>query len=166
MRRRTLLKVGLIGGTVLAAAGAATLLLKPRSHDAAASDEAPLVLRAVMPALLAGALPIDATARTAALEAGLQRSLAAISALPLPARIELGELFSLLASRPGRWLAGIDAWSTASTPEVTRFLQRWRVHSFDLFQVAYHALHDLVLGPWYADESTWPRIGYPGPIPL
>jgi hypothetical protein len=164
MRRRTFLKVGLIGGAVLAAAGGAALWLKPAARDAATSDEARTVLRAVIPALLAGALPTNGIAQ--AREAALGRTLAAIASLPPPMRLELGELFALLASRPGRWLAGVEDWETADVEQVSRFLQRWRTHTFDLFQAGYHALHDLVLGPWYADESTWDAIGYPGPPTL
>jgi hypothetical protein len=166
MQRRTLLKVGLIGSAMLAAAGGAAYFLKAGSRDAATSDETRVVLRGVMPALLAGALPIDPSARALALEGGLQRTLATIAALPLPTRIELGELFTLLASAPGRWLAGVDRWEDAGAEQVSAFLQRWRTHSFDLFQVGYHALHDLVLGPYYAEPATWEAIGYPGPISL
>lgn len=166
MRRRSFIKVGLIGGAVLAAAGGAALLLKPAARDAATSEDARVVLRAVIPAILAGALPVEAAARAQAVDAALARSLGAIAGLPPPTRYELGELLSLLASTPGRWLAGVDDWPTASVDQVARFLQRWRTHSFDLFQAGYHALHDLVLGPWYADDSTWPAIGYPGPPQL
>jgi hypothetical protein len=159
-----LLKVGLVGATVLAAAGGALWLVKPRVRDAAANPDTALILRSVMPALLDGALPSDAQSRADALERGLQRSLATIAGLPPATRIELGELIGLLASAPGRWLAGVARWQDADVTHVAAFLQNWRTHSFDLFQAGYHALHDLVLGPWYADESTWPAIGYPGPI--
>ncbi|GAB4479572.1 MAG: hypothetical protein OHK0044_27170 [Burkholderiaceae bacterium] len=161
MRRRTFLKVGAIGGAVLAVAGGAALWLKPAARDAATSEQARVVLRAVIPALLAGALPPHEAAQ--AREAALGRTLAAIASLPPPTRLELGELFALLASRPGRWLAGVEDWHSADVEQVTRFLQHWRTHAFDLFRAGYHALHDLVLGPWYADESSWPAIGYPGP---
>jgi hypothetical protein len=166
MRRRTFLKVGLIGGAVLAAAGGAAYLLKPAARDASTSDEARLVLRSVIPAILAGALPAEDAARARAVDAALVRTIGAIASLPPATRLELGELFALLASVPGRWLAGVDDWDTASVEQVSRFLQNWRMHSFDLFQAGYHALHDLVIGPWYADESTWAAIGYPGPVEL
>jgi hypothetical protein len=29
---------------------------------------------------------------------------------------------------------------------------------------AYQALHDLVLGAWYANPANWDAIGYPGPL--
>jgi len=166
MQRRTLLKVGLIGGAVLTAAGGVAYLLKPEARDAAASNDTKVVLRGVMPALLAAALPADPNARALALESALQRTLATIAGLPSPTRIELGELFALLASAPGRWLAGVDRWEHASVEQISTFLQRWRTHSFDLFQAGYQALHDLVLGPYYAEPSTWEAIGYPGPISL
>lgn len=166
MRRRTLLKVGLAGGALLAAAGGATYLLRRAAPDAAFSEDTRVVLSGVLPALLAGALPLGAGARARALDAGLQRTLATIAGLPRPMRTELGELFALLASAPGRWLAGIERWDHADPEQVGDWLQRWRTHSFDLYQSAYHALHDLVLGAYYADPSTWDAIGYPGPIRL
>ncbi len=166
MRRRTFLKVGIAGGALLAAAGGAALLLRRAAPDAATSEDTRVVLRAVMPALLAGALPSDEAARARALDAGLQRSLATIAGLPPATRTELGELFFLLGSAPGRGLAGVDRWQEATVDQVGAFLQHWRTHSFDLFQAGYHAMHDLVLGPYYADRSTWDAIGYPGPIRL
>ncbi len=165
MRRRTLLKVGAFGAAVLAAGGVA-LRLADKPTAEARLDNMSKVLRAVVPALLAGNLPADAATRARAIEDGLQRTLATIEGLPPPTRAELDELFALLASRPGRWLAGIESWESATPDAVAQFLSRWRTHSIDLFQTAYHALHDLVLGPWYADASTWKDIGYPGPIEL
>ena len=119
-----------------------------------------------MPAVLAGALPADAATRTQALAAGRERTLATIAALPPSMRAELGQLFTLLDSPLGRWLAGLDDWEGATPEAVGDALQCWRVHRVALLQTAYHALHDLVLGPWYADPSTWNAIGYPGPISL
>jgi hypothetical protein len=166
MRRRTLLKVGLAGGAILAVARGAVLVARRRAPDAATDPDTRTVLRGVMTALLANALPADPAARDRALEGGLQRSLATIAGLPPATRAELGELFTLLASAPGRWLAGVDRWEDANPEQVGAFLQRWRTHSFDLFRAGYHALRDLVLGPYYADASTWEAIGYPGPIRL
>jgi hypothetical protein len=95
----------------------------------------------------------------------LEHTLAAIDGLPATTRRELDQLFGLLASHPGRWLAGLD-WERATSEQVAAFLQRWRTSSFDLFVVGYQAMHDLVLGAWYADPSSWAAIGYPGPPKL
>jgi hypothetical protein len=47
---------------------------------------------------------------------------------------------------------------------VAEFLQGWRTHRFGMLRGAYAALHDLVLGAWYAQPDAWAAIGYPGPI--
>ena len=166
MQRRTLLKAGLVGGGALLIAGGALRLLGGDTQSAATGPGARRVLDAVMPALLAGALPDDATTRARALTSGRERTLAAIAALPPSMRGELGQLFTLLDSRAGLWLAGLDDWEQATPQAVAEALQSWRSHRLALLQTAYHALHDLVLGPWYADPSTWDGIGYPGPIAL
>jgi hypothetical protein len=166
VQRRTLLKAGLVGGGALLAAGGALQLLGRDARSAATGPSARRVLGALMPALLAGALPADAAARASALAAAQQRSLAAIAALPAAVRNELGQLFTLLDSPVGFWLSGLDSWDQASEQAAARTLQSWRFHRLALLQSAYHALHDLVLGPWYADPTTWEAIGYPGPIQL
>ena len=141
------------------------MLRAPRAPDAW-REAAQSVLRGLMPALLEGTLQAQPAAKTQVLDQALQRTMAAIDGLPPSTRAELAQLFGLLDSAPGRWLAGVSDWASA-TPEVTTaLLQRWRTHSFDLFNVVYHALHDLVLGSYYADASTWNAIGYPGPIKL
>lgn len=166
MQRRTFIKTGLVGGALLAVAGGAAVLLRPVPPDAAADPATRRILRAVMPALLAGALPAQPAARDAALAAGLERTVGAIAGMPLAVRREIGELMMLLDSAPGRWLAGVSEWESAPPEQVAAFLQGWRTHRIGLFQAGYHALHDLVLGPWYAEPSTWPALGYPGPIRL
>jgi hypothetical protein len=57
-------------------------------------------------------------------------------------------------------------WADAGVDEVGAFLQSWRLHRFALFRGGYAALHDLVIGTWYADASAWPAIGYAGPLSL
>jgi hypothetical protein len=164
MRRRTLLKVTLLGGALFAASGL-TLRLATRRTPQQARADAESVLRALIPALLAGVLPLEPSAAESAQRQALARTLATIDGLPPAVRAELDDLFGLLASRPGRWLAGLQ-WETADAEAAARFLQRWRTSSVGLFVAGYQALHDLVLGPWYADPSTWDAIGYPGPIRL
>jgi hypothetical protein len=166
VRRRTLLKAGFFGGGALLVAGGALHLLSRDGRHAATGPSARRVLSALMPALLAGALPADTGARASALAAGQERTLAAITALPPAIQDELGQLFTLLDSPVGVWLADLDSWDQASDQAVARTLASWRFHRFALLQSAYHALHDLVLGPWYADPTTWEAIGYPGPLQL
>jgi len=164
MQRRTFLRLSILGAAVLGA-GALALRLTGRDSAAEARADAQTVLQAVIPALLAGVLPLDPAANRAAQQQALARTLAAIEGRPAATRGELDQLFGLLASHPGRWLAGLD-WSDARPELVAAFLQRWRSSSFDLFVVGYQAMHDLVLGSWYADPASWDAIGYPGPTKL
>lgn len=161
--RRTFLTVGLAGSALLAAGGLAAWIA--RRDPARDRDD---VLGAVVPALLAGALPAQPAQRAQAIERCTRLVSEAIDGLAPSAQDEIAQLFALLAIAPTRLLTtGIaSSWAEASPQEVHDFLERWRVHSFALLQSGYQALHDLVIGSWYADESSWPAIGYEGPPKL
>lgn len=161
--RRTFLKAGLAGSALLAAGGfAAWLAGRDASRDRAE------VLAAVIPALLEGALPGQSGARAQALARCAEAVAEAIAGLSPAAQKEAAQLFALLAIAPSRaLLTGIaGGWESASPGEVHEFLQRWRLHDWALLRSGYHALHDLVLGAWYADEANWQAIGYGGPLRL
>jgi hypothetical protein len=162
MRRRTLLKLGLAGTALVAAGGAAILAGRDPVRDRAA------VLGAVAPVLLEGALPAAGPARDAALRRTVDDVVVAIGALAPAAQDELARLFALLGSAPGRrLLAGVgDDWPRADRGEVAAFLEGWRLHRSATLRAGYGALHDLVLGAWYAHPSTWSDIGYGGPLHL
>lgn len=168
--RRTLLKIGV--------AGAAALLLARWLHAAtSAANEAPAVpsldaderaiLAAITPAMLAGALPAGAESSIALREAlaGVEQ---AIAGLPPAARKELADLFSLLAFAPTRCLvAGVwKPWPEATRESIAAFLVRWRESRFSLLRSGYAALHQIILGAWYAIPRAWGPIGYPGPPSL
>jgi hypothetical protein len=162
LRRRTVLKLGLTGGALLAAGGVAIVAGRDRLRDRRT------VLSAVVPVILDGAIPDSEPGRSSAVARGVAGVETAISQLAIPTQRELDQLFALLASAPGRTLlAGVRApWDSAQPTEVAAFLERWRGHPLALCRSGYHALHDLVTGSWYADEATWPGIGYDGPMPL
>jgi len=123
-------------------------------------------LHAIVPALLAGALPNDPAARLAAIEQAIDGVHKAILGLPLVTQQEVQDLFALLALAPARrMLTGVSGgWANARPEQVAAFLQDWRTHRLGLLRSAYGALHDLVLGAWYASPSSWAAIGYPGPL--
>jgi hypothetical protein len=163
MDRRTLIKTGVAGAALLAVAGGTSWLLGAPPHQARAT-----VLRAVIPALLEGALPASDPERAQAVSRTVEAVEAALAQLAPSAQHDAHQLFALLASAPGRMLmAGVASdWQAATTEQVAAFLQSWRTHRFSLMRSGYGALHDLVLASWYADPTHWPAIGYPGPRSL
>jgi hypothetical protein len=153
---------------LLAAGGAVYRWSRPAAtpNRFTLDHDALTVLGAVIPAMLGPALPADATARAAAVQASAGHVRDAILGLPLATQKEVQDLFGLLALGPARrLLAGVSGgWSQAEPSEVEAFLQSWRTHRLATLQVAYLALHDLIFGAWYADPATWQSIGYPGPL--
>jgi hypothetical protein len=164
LSRRSVLKVGLFGALTLALIGGLYRATReqPVEERFVLDGAARSALAAIIPVMLADAIPQTASS----VELAVGRVLDAIAGLPLATQAEIQDLFSLLTLGPARrFLAGLpDDWTHARTDDVAGFLQRWREHRFALLQSAYHALHDLITGSWYADESTWASIGYPGPL--
>jgi len=165
--RRSFLKAGALGALLLAAGGGIYRYTHPPApHPFALDGEARTALDAIVPAVLAGALPGDPAMRAQAISATTARVHQTILGLPLATQKEVQDLFGLLALAPARrLLAGVrQDWASASADEVAAFLQDWRVHRLALLRSAYQALHDLVLGSWYSDPDHWAAIGYPGPV--
>lgn len=164
--RRTFLKAGGLAALALAAGGA---LYRATQHDTPhrfiLDGEAHAALHAIVPAILAGALPQGA-GREAALAGTIDGVHTAILGLPPATQKEVQDLFGLLALAPARrLLTGIPGgWQQARAEDVHAFLQDWRLHRLGLLRSAYHALHDLVLGAWYAQPASWAATGYPGPM--
>lgn len=162
------MKVGALAALTLAAGGGWYRNAQPSGAPQrfVLDGEAKAAIDAMVPALLAGALPLDASARAAAVSATALRVHAAIGGLALGAQKEVQDLFGLLALAPARRiLTGIAGpWSGATPEQVGAFLQAWRFHRLAMLQTAYHALHDLVIGAWYSHPSSWAAIGYPGPM--
>jgi len=162
--RRSFLKVGFFGAVTLAAAGGLYRALKSPSppHKFALDADARAALQAIIGAMLQGTMPDTAEAK----ERALAHTLESIAGLPLATQKEIQDLFGLLTLGPSRrFLAGVpDDWANAKREDVTAFLQSWRMHRFMMLQAAYHALHDLIFGGWYADAANWAAIGYPGPL--
>lgn len=165
--RRSFLKAGVVGALVLAAGGGIYRAVRaPVPARFVLDGEARAALEAIVPAILAGALPADPDERRRALAASVEGVHAAVLALPMAVQKEVQDLFGLLALAPARrLLTGISGgWGEAGETEVAAFLQDWRSHRFALLRTAYAALHDLALGAWYAQPASWQAIGYPGPL--
>lgn len=162
------MKVGALAAITLAAGGGIYRYTHPSGplQRFVLDGQAKAALDAIVPAMLAGALPADAPARSAAIGAATGHVHKAILGLPLSTQKEVQDLFGLLAFGPARRaLTGLsDGWAAARPEQVAAFLQEWRFHRLAMLQTAYHALHDLIIGAFYADPSNWAGIGYPGPM--
>jgi hypothetical protein len=168
--RRTFITTGILGAAALATAhwlrgphapaGDATL----RVLDA----DAQAIMGAIVPVLLAGALPVAADARTRAVAETVRGIDTAITGLSPSAQDELRQLFALLALPPARLaIARVsEPWNQASEAEVRACLDRFRGSSLTLLRSAYAALHQLTFAAWYGNPASWTRIGYPGPPEL
>ncbi|GAB2877235.1 hypothetical protein GCM10027277_53140 [Pseudoduganella ginsengisoli] len=165
--RRTFLKAGVLGALVLAAGGAVYRKVQgpPALAPYRLDGGARTVLTAIVPAILGPMLPAGGADRAAAIARTVDGVQGAVATLPLVTQKEIQDLFGLLSLAPARrLLAGVPAWEEASADQVSAFLQGWRTHRLGLLRGAYAALHDLVLGAWYAQPDAWAAIGYPGPI--
>lgn len=166
--RRQFLKVGASGALLLSTARVARA--RPTGGGEAAAPAAldggaRAIVLAIIPVLLAGALPVERHARAKRIAATADGVALAVAALPPHAQADLDDLFLLLGFAPTRWLlAGVRSpWDEAPAGEIAGFLERWRASGWALKQQAYQALHDLVIGTFYAEPASWPTIGYPGP---
>ncbi len=168
MRRRTLLTLGAGSALVLAFAGGVAALLQPGLQRGELSPAGREVFAAVGAAILDLSLPAATLPRQAAINGLLERVDTLVRGLPPPVQDELSQLLSVLASAAGRRvLADLGpAWAAASVAEVQQALQGMRMSSLALRQQAYAALHEIATGAYFADEATWPMLGYPGPLKL
>jgi hypothetical protein len=169
MRRRSLMKVGLAGGVLLALAGAGWPWCSRPAATASFTETGRTLFTALAPAVLAGLLPAEAVARRQAIEACCARVEVAINGMPPAMQAEVDELLTIAGSSVGRVaLVGLGSpWATAEQPSRSSpRLRGMRDSSLALRQQAYHALRDLTNGGYFADESAWAVMGYAGQRPV
>jgi hypothetical protein len=168
--RRQFLKVGIVSGALLAGAGwfALRRTTGPARGLHWLDPSSAVIVTALVPAVLAGALPQEPVARVAASRDAVEAFDRAVSGLSPDVQKEIAQLFSLLSLPPARvLLTGMtSAWADASPEEVAAFLDRWRSSRLELLRAAYQALTQLLLAAWYGNPASWPAIGYPGPPSL
>lgn len=159
LTRRTFVKAGLLGGLALGAGGIWYAASREAMGEGWRSESTRSMFQAIGPVMLGG-IQVDVMA-TERLLVGIERAVAGLS----PAtQSELADLFGLLGFLPARkLLTGVSTWQRATPSEIEAFLKSWRVHRFAMLRGAYAALHDLVLGAWYAQPESWEALGYPGP---
>lgn len=165
--RRTFLKLGLAGTTVLGIAGLGGALAGcAKTEEAVAQgfrflrDADLKLLKALMPVALEGRPDADIAADGLRVLDGL------LLRAGTPAQAELRKLFDLLHVTPLRWLTtGVrKPWNEAGADEVRAFLERWRDSSVGLFNAGYRVLVKLATVPYYAQPAGYRSAGYPGPL--
>ena len=167
--RRRFIFVGVAGAI---ATGAALVLPRMKASNVAPKGSALAqqhanILRVVAAAVLGSALPTDAASREVELSRVVTAVGALIDNLPASTRREVADLFGLLALKPARMMLGFNGnWEASEAPAVEQWLLALRDSSIGLKQQAYFALHDMVLGSFYAAPKTWLSTGYPGPPKL
>jgi hypothetical protein len=168
MQRRTLIKLGVVGGAAFALGAGALAWLRPGWEGGRFTPAGRELFGAVARGVLEGVLPEAPAARRAALMAHLRRLEATIAGLPPPTQAEVAELSAILLHPAGRIaLTGLGTdWAAADPAALRGALQGLRESRLALKQQAYHALRDLTNGAWFSDPSTWAPIGYPGPMKI
>lgn len=168
MSRRSLLKVGLLGTTLLGTAGLTATLSGCSASTPAngylilRSSDLPF-LRALIPVMLDGAISteqmpqaIDGTLHS------LDNSLAHLSPEMLKLTVQLFDVLALHITRgplTGVW----GSWEKASGDDVRNFLRRWQNSSLSLLRMGHASLLQLVQMAWYGRPQSWAHCGYPGP---
>ncbi|NQD36302.1 twin-arginine translocation pathway signal protein [Permianibacter sp. IMCC34836] len=169
LTRRQLLLSTLIGGAALVGL---TLAIAPGDDAPAAPAELKflngddvLVLTALIPALLDGALATEPMQRSQQIQQLLIRFDQALLHLYPRTQAELRQLLDLLTNKAGRVaVAGVwSNWANASLNDKQQFLNHWRDSFLDLLQTAYSGLHNLVMASFYGDPANWALAGYAGP---
>lgn len=123
------------------------------------------VLAAIVPVMLAGALPLDTAQREAAIARTVDGFDIAVAGLTPSVQGEVAQLLALLRIAPLRMVATgiIGPVSRTSPTRIDAFLHDWRYSKIGKLRAAYDALHQLIFAAYYGSPEAWPPIGYPGP---
>lgn len=167
--RRDFLRTGLFGAMALSTVSFSALL-----SGCASAPPAPglrvlregdmVVLRALMPVVLDGALPADAS-RERAVNETLQVLDGLLEASSRAGQQQVRQLFDLMTFAPTRRLvAGLQRdWAEASAAEVNDFLNGWRNSRVGMLRAGYLALTQMLTMSWYLQPRSWAAINYVPP---
>lgn len=129
------------------------------------NDNLDLVLSALLPALLYGALPQDATLAAAEISRTKTAVFDFMPFLPQRQQQELHQLFNLLTNRVTQLaLTGhLTALAQLSISQRLQLLNQWRDSYLGLLQQAYHGLRELLYGAYYGQSEHWQALAYTAP---
>ena len=173
--RRQFIKTGMVGAVWLglASSGMALSGCSQKEHPVCTNCEwlrpsDQVLLFAIIPVMLRGALPMTGKGRNAAIHSVLSGFDTTVIHFSPAVRKEIRQLLDLLQFPLTRVvLTGVTSpWHQEDAMGIHSFLARWKTSRFSLFRSGYYALHDLIVGAWYANPDSWKRISYPGPPTL
>lgn len=173
MGRRQFLKTGLWSGLGLATVSSMTFVLGGCSKPPVATNflllrEGDITLfRALLPVILAGALPTGA-AQAKALDETLHSLDELLYYSSEAGHQQLGQLFDLLTFAPTRYLTtGLGhSWAEASAADVDAALQHLKNSGVGLLRSAYIGLLQMSEMAWYLQPQSWVSIGYAHPVKI
>lgn len=170
--RRRLLKYG-FWGTVAAVGVTSTIQVIQQNQQTPDQKTGFSVLRpsdiillsALIPVILAGAMPDEKIAYDQAIDDLLHNLDVALASFSDANRGQILQLFDLLSIPNTRILTtGLwSGWAKASPKKIDAFLRKWRMSSIGQLTLAYNALTQLIPSIWYGTPANWANIGYPGP---
>lgn len=163
MQRRQFIMLGLAAGATLATGVSLYPLAVADEQDR--RDAATLVLDAILPALLLGALPEDPKQQQTTLDQTRQAALDFLPFLPKRTQAELSQLFLLLSEQVTRLaLTGhLLTLAELSIQQRLQLLESWRTSYLTLLQQAFNGLRALLLGAYYGQPAQWPALSYQAP---
>ncbi|RLT90672.1 MULTISPECIES: hypothetical protein [unclassified Ketobacter] len=175
--RRSFLKLGVVGSSVLAGAGMLGSLQGCSSHTieddttrafhslSYLRQKDAIILSAVAPAVLQGNFPTDPGTRQQKLDALLQDIDQFLIHTTSQTQKQVHELFDLLYLAPFRVLAaGVwPSWQEAGEADVLAFLERWQTSRFNTLRQGYVLLTQLPTLMYYDQPDNWTDAIYPGP---
>ena len=173
LRRRQLLKTGIVGGAVLTLVGTSYGTFwgdpaQPAREGGYAyqfvSQREYGMLQQLVPVLLGPALK-QGSMRAQHIESTIQGIDLAISGFTPAMQAEVRQLFSLLTFAPSRMvlIRQWQGWSQADPAHLETLLHSWRTSELSLLRVAYEALQQITMAAWYGNPTNWSVIGYAGP---
>lgn len=180
--RRSFLRTGLGGalflGTISVTAGLSGCATAPAGRLGAVetrmdaryqfqflSTEDIELFEALLPAILASALPEQPAARRMAIAGTIERIDMGIHKFGPANQKELRRLFDLLNFSLTRiTIARVwSPWPEVTTEQADGFLERWRSSRIGLFNNGYIALTKISNVAFYGYQENWHLSGYPGP---
>src|SRR5690606_8267556 len=116
-------------------------------------------LRALIPVLLAGAVPVEQMPEAlAGTVQSLDYSLDHLSPEMLKLTVQLFDVLAMPVTRgplTGVW----GSWENASVADISAFLARWQDSSLDLLRMGHASLLQLVMMAWYSRPESWAHCG-------